>query len=98
MGKTIEAEYNARENILKLAQPLRGVADHAKVSIEVKEASATSDQPWLALEGSLGEQEGRELARAVRDAFGRDGLRLERWSPPPCRPMHRLRIAAFSWC
>jgi hypothetical protein len=76
MGKTIEAEYIARENILKLAQPLRGVADHAKVSIEVKEASATSDQPWLALAGSLGEQEGRELARAVRDAFGRDEIEV----------------------
>jgi hypothetical protein len=71
MGRTIEAEYIARENILKLAQPLSGVADHAKVSIEVKEAPDASDQPWLALAGSLTEEEGRDLARGVRDTFGR---------------------------
>lgn len=76
MGRTIEAEYIARENILKLAQPLSGVADHAKVSIEVKEAPITSDQPWLVLAGALGEEEGRELARAVRDAFGRDEIEV----------------------
>lgn len=77
MGRTIEAEYIARENILKLAQPLRGVADHAKVSIEVKDVeAATRDQPWLALAGSLSEEEGRELARAVRDAFGRDEIEV----------------------
>lgn len=71
MGKTIEAEYIARENILKLAQPLSGVADHATVSIEIKEAQAAQDQPWLALAGALSEEDGRGLARAVREAFGR---------------------------
>lgn len=76
MGRTIEAEYIADENILKLAQPLVGIADHAKVSIEVKETSATADQPWLALAGSLTEEQGRELARAVRDAFGRDEIEV----------------------
>lgn len=76
MARTIEAEYIARENILKLAQPLAGVADHARVSIEVKETSSGSDQPWLALAGSLGEDEGRELARVIRDAFGRDEIEV----------------------
>ena len=76
MTRTIEAEYIANENILKLAQPLSGVADHAMVSIEVKEAPAASGQPWLALAGSLGEEEGCELARAVRDAFGRDEIEV----------------------
>jgi hypothetical protein len=76
MGKTVEAEYIARENILKLAQPLSGVADHAMVSIEVKETAMASDQPWLALAGSLSEEDGRELARAVRDAFGRDEIEV----------------------
>lgn len=76
MGRTIEAEYIARENILKLAQPLSGVADHAKVSVEVKETPARRDQPWLALAGSLSEEEGRQLARTVRDAFGRDEIEV----------------------
>jgi hypothetical protein len=76
MGRTIEAEYIARDNVLKLAQPLSGVADHAKVSIEVKDVPAAHDQPWLALAGSLTEEEGRELARAVRDAFGRDEIEV----------------------
>lgn len=72
----IEAEYSAAEKILRLAQPLIGVPDHATVSIEIKEVPAISDQPWLALAGSLGEEEGRELARAVRDAFGRDEIEV----------------------
>ncbi|HEX7829398.1 MAG TPA: hypothetical protein VF787_07060 [Thermoanaerobaculia bacterium] len=76
MGRTIQAEYIARENILKLAEPLAGVADHARVSVEVKDASAASGQPWLALAGSLTEEEGRDLARAVRDAFGRDEIEV----------------------
>ena len=76
MSTTIEAEYIARDNVLKLAQPLSGVADHAKVSIEVKAVRAADGQPWLALAGSLTEEEGRELARAVRDAFGRDEIEV----------------------
>jgi len=76
MGRTIEAEYIAREKILKLDEPLKGVADHARVSIVVKETQPAQTQPWLALEGSLTEEEGRELARAVRDAFGRDEIEV----------------------
>ena len=76
MGRTIEAEYIARENILKLDEPLKGVADHARVSIEVKESQPVQKQPWLVLAPSLTEEEGRELARAVRDAFGRDEIEV----------------------
>jgi len=76
MSRTVEAEYLADGNILKLAQPLSGVADHARVSIEVKEAPVVAFQPWLALAGSLSEEEGRDLARAVRDAFGRDEIEV----------------------
>ena len=76
MGRTIEAEYIARDNVLKLVQPLSGVADHAMVSIEVKETATAADQPWLALAGSLSEEQGRELALAVRDAFGRDEIEV----------------------
>jgi len=76
MARTIEAEYIAREKILKLTQPLAGVADHARVSIEVKETPPASDQPWLALAGLLDQEEGRELARAVRDAFGRNEIEV----------------------
>lgn len=76
MTRTVEAEYIAGENILKLAKPLTGVADHAMVSVEIKQAVVDSDQPWLALAGSLTEEEGRELARTVRDAFGRDEIEV----------------------
>ena len=60
MRPTIEAEYLASENILRLAQPLAGVADHARIWIEIKE---TCDQPWLALAGSLSEKKA-ESSRA----------------------------------
>lgn len=74
MGRTIEAEYLAEQNVLKLTEPLTGVRDHAKVAIEVRETQETSGKPWLALAGSLDEEAGRTLARTVREAFGRDGI------------------------
>jgi hypothetical protein len=76
MGRTIKAEYIASENILRLAQPLEGVRDHAKVDVEIIETPVVQDQPWLRLAGSLSDEEGQALAQAVRDAFGRDEIEV----------------------
>jgi hypothetical protein len=76
MGKTIQAEYLADENILKLTQPLEGVKDHANVEVEIRELPSEGSQPWLRLAGSLSEEAGRDLARAVREAFGRDEIEV----------------------
>ena len=48
MTQAIFAEYDASENTLRLAEPLRGVKDHEKVriSIEIEEgASAAIPNP-----------------------------------------------------
>ena len=72
MARTIEAEYLAEQNVLKLAEPLTGVRDHAKVAVEIKDSSTTDSQPWMVLAGTLDEHSGREVARAVNEAFGRE--------------------------
>lgn len=76
MGRTIKAEYIAEENILKLTQPLEGVRNHANLEVEIKEEPQAQNQPWLRLAGSLPDEEGRALARAVREAFGRDEIEV----------------------
>jgi predicted DNA-binding antitoxin AbrB/MazE fold protein len=70
MSKAIEAEYLADAGMLKLAQPLEGVRDHERVTVVVEQTSNTEKTAWP----TVGEEAGRELALAVRDAFGRDGI------------------------
>ena len=72
MARTIEAEYLAEQNVLKLTEPLTGVRDHAKVAVEIKDSVVHEHQPWMALAGSLDGDSGRELARTVNQAFGRE--------------------------
>jgi hypothetical protein len=77
MTRTIEAEYLASENVLKLSGPLEGIRDHARLSLEiVSGTSATASQPWLAMQGSLSAEEGRDLAHRIREAFGRDEIEV----------------------
>ena len=72
MARTIEAEYLAEENVLKLSEPLTGVRDHAMLAVEIKDSSRPESQAWMALAGSLDGHSGREVARAVNEAFGRE--------------------------
>ncbi len=71
MTKTIEAEYLAAENVLKLDEPLIGVRDHAKLTVEIKFSSTPGVQPWMDLADSLDEHSGCEIAFALNEAFGR---------------------------
>ena len=70
MSKVIEAEYLADERILKLAQPLDGLADHERVQVVIERQLIPERNDWPKLDADAG----RELARAVRDAFGRDEI------------------------
>jgi hypothetical protein len=72
MARTIEAEYLAEQNVLKLSEPLAGVLDHAKLAVEIKDSSRPESQAWMALAGSLDARSGREVALAVNEAFGRE--------------------------
>lgn len=72
MSRVIEAEYLAEERVLKLTRPLEGVADHELVQVVVEQNPSGNRNDWP----TLSEDAGRELARAVRDAFGREDIAL----------------------
>ena len=71
MDRTIEAEYIAEERVLKLAEPLAGVRNHETVRVTIDDRRTTTERgDWP----TLSEEAGRELALAVREAFGRDDI------------------------
>jgi hypothetical protein len=72
VARTVEAEYLAEENVLKLSEPLTGVRDHARLAVEIKDSATYESQAWMALAGSLDGRSGREVARVVNEAFGRE--------------------------
>jgi hypothetical protein len=53
MSRTVVAEYDANENVLRLAEPLAGVEDHEKVRVSVEKAevprSSVDDDPLTLL-------------------------------------------------
>jgi hypothetical protein len=51
MPKTVKAEYLAREQKLKLDEPLEGVADHARFQVSLSAVQAPELRPWLNLKG-----------------------------------------------
>jgi hypothetical protein len=53
MPKTVKAEYLAREQKLKLDEPLEGVADHARFQVSLSAVQAPESRPWLNLKGGL---------------------------------------------
>ena len=68
MRRTIEAEYIAEENLLKLTEPLAGVRNHEMVRVTLDRPAAPERGDWP----TVSEEGGRDLTRAVREAFGRD--------------------------
>lgn len=72
--KKVTAEYRARERMLKLDAPLEGVADHARVLVEIQE-EVVDATPWIRLKGVLSSEAGESLARAVDELFGKSDAR-----------------------
>jgi hypothetical protein len=70
MSRTIEAEYISDEKDLRLAEPLAGVRNHEKVRVIIDDSRPSELGDWP----TLSEEAGRELARVVREAFGRDDI------------------------
>jgi hypothetical protein len=68
MSKTIEAEYIAEEKVLKVTEPLAGVRNHEMVRVTLNGTVAPEGGDWP----TVSEEGGRDLARAIREAFGRD--------------------------
>ena len=77
MSTVVEAEYLAGENVLKLSAPLEGVEDHARLEVEIKQAVVPpAEQPWMKLAGSVSAEDGRAVAKAIREGFGRDEIEV----------------------
>jgi hypothetical protein len=53
MSMTVQAEYLAREQKLKLDEPLEGVADHARFQVSLHVVPTPDAKPWLNLKGAL---------------------------------------------
>ena len=56
MLKTVKAEYLAREQKLKLDEPLDGIADHARLQVSLSAVQTPDSKPWLNLKGGLPEE------------------------------------------
>ncbi len=67
-SKIVPAQYDAAEKVLRLGQPLQGVADHARVYVLVEEESR-GPHPWDQLRGCLSKEAGDELAAIIEDEF-----------------------------
>ena len=67
-SKMVPAEYDAAHRVLRLGDPLKGVADHATVYVMVEE-EARGPHPWDDLRGSLSKEAGDELAALVEEMF-----------------------------
>jgi hypothetical protein len=83
MSKIVSAEYDEKEQVLRLTQPLRGIVDGEQVDVAITEsghadekdpspASVDShiERPWLTVEGTLSAEAGDSLAAAVDEMFG----------------------------
>jgi hypothetical protein len=68
MSRTIEAEYIAEEKVLKLTEPLAGVRNHEMVRVTLDATVPPDRGDWP----TVSEEGGRDLALAIREAFGRD--------------------------
>lgn len=77
MSKVVIAEYDAERQSLKLSEPLIGVRDHEKVRVAIEGAVAQDgERPWMKCADILSPEAGRQLAQAVREAFGRDEIEI----------------------
>jgi hypothetical protein len=78
MTRRIKAEYLADEQKLRLEGPLEGVEDHQKVivAVDVSAEEPGDERPWIRFRGILSQEAGREVALAIREAFGRDEIEI----------------------
>ena len=66
--KTVKAEYDASENVLRLVEPLEGIPDHAQVDVTFVEPGAAA-RSVEKLSGSLSKEAGESMARAINELF-----------------------------
>lgn len=70
MSKVVIAEYDANEKALRLSEPLAGVKDQEKLRISIEDRLPDGERPWIELRGSLSNEAGDSLAKAIEEMFG----------------------------
>jgi hypothetical protein len=68
MSKPVKASYDAEHNTLRLVEPLEGVQDREEVDVIVTKPDDPT-RPWLALKGTLPEENAEELSRLINEMF-----------------------------
>jgi hypothetical protein len=76
VSRVIIAEYDAERQVLKLPEPLEGVKDRERVRLAIERPSARPQRPWMRHRGVLDEESGREIAVAIREAFGEESIEV----------------------
>lgn len=69
MSKVVKVKYDATENVLRLAEPLVGVENHATLHATLDAADDTTERPWLAFRGCLSAEDGAEMAALIEEMF-----------------------------
>lgn len=77
MSKTMFADYDPDRNTLTLEEPLEGIKEHIRVKVEIEALPTVKPiRRWMKHRGVLDEESGREIAAAIREAFGRDNIEV----------------------
>lgn len=69
MSKVVTVEYDADANVLRLEEPLEGIADHARLQVTLEKPAQDEDRPWLKFRGSLSKEDGDDIAARIEEMF-----------------------------
>ena len=69
MSKVITAEYDATEQVLRLAEPLEGVDDHTNLIVTVEASPEVREPASRSLSGALSKESAEEMARLIEEMF-----------------------------
>lgn len=67
MSKVVTVEYDAAERVLRLAEPLEGVEDHAKLQATLEKTPLSSR--WASLRSTVSEEQLDELETIIGTMF-----------------------------
>lgn len=70
-SKILKAKYDAAQNVLRLVEPLEGVANEAdvKVTVAVDAPAQTPAEAWEAIRRDVTQEQLDELAAVIEEMF-----------------------------
>lgn len=69
MSKVVTVEYDAREQVLRLVEPLEGAADHEQFRATLEKSPQPESESWRPFVGCLAGDAGDDFARALDEMF-----------------------------